>query len=182
MQSLAHYATQVEEICNLIDNETGDLTALQARFEQAGAEMSDKVDNWIGCLRGLKARVEQLKSIRDEYIQAARAAEKVEERLKDYLVLIMKQHPNIPFQGKTGKLRLQKNSAPSMEVDFERVDKTTYNVLDASLLSLEPSLNKYARAITYYVLDAASLKADIEANKGPTWAKLDHGSHVRIGV
>lgn len=182
MMSLAHYAKEVEDICALIDSETGDLTPLMARFEQASADMSTKVDNWVGYLRALKQRIDHLKAIQDEYKKAAKAAENTDKRLREYLKFQMESHPDIPFRGSEGSLRLQANSAAALTTTFDLPEKTVYKVIDQSLLSLEPSLNKYARAITFYVLDTEVLKRDAEAGKAPHWAKLERGKHVRIGV
>lgn len=179
-KSLAAYVFELEQICSEIDEETGVISDdLVLRFNGASLALADKVDGWIGFLDALKVSLAEAKERKERADNARRAFEAMNKRLRDYLKFVMETHPNTPFKGSEGSLALQRNPE-SVEIDFTTVDKTIYKAIDSSLLTLEPSLNNYVKAITAYVIDTERLKADLKAGVELSWARLTRGHHVRI--
>ncbi len=182
MASLAKYATEVEVVCQEIDNAEGTIpTDLINRFAFAQGELATKVDNFIGFLDAVKARVTTLKEHRDRVVKAIRTAESFERGLKDYVKFVMLANPGMQFKGEEGSFRLQRNP-PSLKIDFAREDKTIHAVVDPALIHLEPSLAKYVKAVSCFVIDTERLKEALEAGEEIPWARIEKDNkHVRIG-
>lgn len=180
MTSLAHYATEVELICQEIDAVDGPIPPeLVARFAAAQGELVGKVDRFIGFLDALKSRVALLKEHRDRATKAIRAAEGFERGLKEYVRTTMQAMPGIPYKGETGAFRLQRNP-PSLKIDFPRDDKTIYQAVDPVMLTLEPTLADYVKTVTAYVIDTEKLKAALDAGEKIPWARIEQGVHLRV--
>ncbi len=180
MTSLAKYATEVELVCQEIDNCEGEIPAeLIARFAAAQGDLVGKVDRFIGFLDAVKSRITLLKEHRERATRAIKAAENFERGLKEYVKGTMQAMPGLPYKGEAGGFRLQRNP-PSLKIDFPREDKSIHQAVDPAMLRLEPTLDDYIKHVTVYVIDTEKLKAALEAGEKIPWARIEKDNyHVR---
>ncbi len=182
--SLATYAMEVERLCALIDdNHDAELPLdLIQLFDEARGGLVAKSDAWIGVLTAVKYRAAQLKEQAEAYKKAQKSAEKLEERMHDYIKQVMTEFPQVPFRGSTGKICLQANSAAALVIDFDVGQKVLYKVVDIAQTAVCSGLSDYVEMVSHFVIDTARLKSDVESGKEFTWCRLKRGEHVRIRI
>ncbi len=180
MTSLARYATDLELVCQEIDNADGVISdELMARFDDAKLALSDKADRWINYLDMLKGMAETLKERKDRAAKAQKTAEALQKRLREYVKFVIEQNPGIPFVGTEGRITLQ-NKAEGVAYAFAIPDKTFYRVCDKTSLELEPSLLPYIQVSSVMTVDHDKVKADLKAGMQLRFATLTRGSSIRI--
>ncbi len=191
-QTLGEAVVELELVAREIEEVTSDLSdAMLERFSRAQLAVSERTDAWIQYLDAAKVLVAAGKDKRDRVERAYRAAQNLEKGLRRYLRFQLEAHPDVPFKGSLGSLRVQKNPE-ALRVDHEARDGetaaeisirdvTVRGVIHDRLFDLDPSLRGYAKEVTFTVLDREKLKGDLQAGLKLPWARLERGTHIRIG-
>lgn len=165
MISFAEAANYLENLCLEIDNAEEIDAAMQMLFQDSAQELAHQVDRRISFIKYAESQVDAAKKMRDEWQERADKFDAMIDRIKSNTVSTIKANPGVPYKGKLGALRVQKNSVPSLVIDDEE-----------SLLSIQ----RYQRRPIY--LDKGAVKRDLEQDLIVHGARLEYGEHLRIGV
>lgn len=157
-----------EMIAVMEEIEDGEITdeMYEALFADAGAALGDKVDAFAAVVRQLGTREEAMKTMAAHYAAKAATAERQAKALKQRMFDAMQALGTKKIVGSTATAAIQLSN-PRLVIDPG---------VDPRLL--EGDMAVYQR-ITYD-LDRTRIKADAVAGKGPEWAKIERGSHIRF--
>lgn len=189
MTTLAKYALEVESVCDEIDDLTEqgkDIPRdLIKRFDGANELLALKTDRWIGFLDAVAARLDLLREQKRRIKKAISAGEAMQTRLKDYVKFVLLEFAEqngkrLPFVGTEGQRLCLHNNPKSLQIDLKTENKMVYGCVDKNTILGESSLNGYLKVVPLYVIDKEKLKADIEAGKEVSWARIVQEAHVRI--
>lgn len=161
---LYEWTDQYLEVVNEVVEAGGELTPeLEARLEGIEAGLKEKVERVALVVRNLEAVAKGYDEEAARLKAQARARERSAKSLKEYLRIQLATAGLDVVEGERAKVRLQKNSAPSVQVTVhpEKLPPRFRQVkVDADKKKL--------------------LKAWKDGRKIPDGVKVEYGSHVRI--
>lgn len=165
MISFAEAAHSLETICQEIDSADDIDAAMQLIFQDSAQELSEQVDRRISYIKYAESQALTAREMRDEWETRMHKFDAIIGRLKLNTVKIIKENPGLPYKGRLGAFRVQKNSVPTLLIDDEE-----------ALLSIE----RYQRRPIF--LDKSAVKRDLEQGIVIHEARLEYGEHLRIGI
>jgi len=186
MKSLAEYAFEIERVCHeAAFSEEGLTDEMVLALSELEGNVAEKTDNWIGYLDSLKGRIADLEEKTNRFSMALRVAKNLEKRLKNHLVNILENTPNVSYKGELGSLKIQKNSSAKLTSDltevsvrFEYINRNDAVFSFLNWAEIEPYLERKE----YWILKKNAVKNDLKIGKEIEWAKLEQGNHLRIKV
>lgn len=179
MRSLAVIENNLQEMMQTID-ELEEITDDKIdEFLSLKEERALKIDNWISYIDNTKQIVATLKERRDRFQKAYKAAQSLQQRLKERIKYHIKEDKTgMKFSGKElGTLYLHKNPKSVAHL-VPLTEKTLYNVIsDPYYLDV---CKEYTIEISMVCLDLKRVKEDLLAGRELSWATIEQGSHVRV--
>lgn len=164
MISLHEAASNLERICDNIDSVDDISAELQSAFVEAGQDLASSVDRRISYIKYCESQIDAARNMREEWDDRAKKFETILDRIKQDAIAAIKANPNLPYKGMLGKLRVQKNSTPTL-VLTESFCAGIYNV-DKVITSL----------------DKKAIIEDLKQGEEIPGAKLEYGEHLRVGL
>lgn len=178
MKSLLTLSTELENLCEQIEEGKDITDEFLTEFGSAKLQHAEKVDNWCHVLRTITHNSAVYSERSETFARRAKTLENLELKLKDYLKMTIKAHPNLPWSGTEGdKIRVQK-SPESLKLNISLDKRSFTNVMYGE------GIDKYRNFIdvtTLYLLNKEKVKAYLQAGNELDWAKLEQGDHVRWG-
>lgn len=165
MISFQEAATNLERICDKIDNAEEISAELQSAFAEAGQDLASSVDRRISYIKYCESQIDAARNMREEWNDRANKFETILARIKQDAIAAIKANPNLPYKGKMGSLRVQKNSVPRLIIDDSQF-----------------SCDDYTQVETTTWLDKAAIIDDIKAGRPLLGARLEYGEHLRMGL
>jgi hypothetical protein len=174
-------ASQLAELCRVIDNGEDVDEVMLAMFEETGKALSDSVDRRQAFAEALKAAIATAKEHKKSVDSYQKQLERAQTRLKEITKEIMELHPDLPYKNSLGKkLAIVRNSKPSVKYDFELTYKSVRNIMpDGCGPFNEAEIVEYVKTVEVLTLDTGKVLADLEAGVELPWASLIQGTHLR---
>ena len=164
MISFFDAATTLEKICDQIDNSMEVTDMLRETFLESVDNLEAAVDRRISFIKYAESQIAAAKRMRDQWQDRAERFEKIVDSVEESTKMFMKSYPNMPYKGKLGSLRLQKNSVPALIIDREELDVS----------------DEYF--VHHTTLNKSKIKEELMNGKDIEGARLEYGEHLRIGV
>ncbi len=170
---LAEAALILAELCDRIDGGAEMVPALLEAFNDTRLALADAVDRRICFDTWVKGAIEAAKSARDEWISRSKQLEALHEAFKANTKAVLLQAPDIPYQGKLGKIALQKNP-PALRLAFG--DK----YVTPETIEMFGIPDRFLRVEVIRSVDIGAVKEAIQAGDQVPWADIEQGQHVRF--
>lgn len=180
MKSLLSLTTELELICEEIEQTEGDITnEMLEKFNNAKLAHAEKIDNWCHVFRTIAHNSAFYSERSKTLARRAKTLEKLEASLKEYVKHIVKSsEAELPWKGTEGDyLRVQK-SPESLKLDVMLDKRSFSNIILGE--NLAPYKN-FIEVCTLYLLNKESVKSYLKGGNYLDWAKLDQGEHLRVG-
>lgn len=173
---MAVAATELAMLCDAIDDGVEPSTALVTIFDERRLDLADAIDRRIMFITLVEGQIEQARAMRagwDEQVQRLKA---LLDTMRTKTKEILEAAPDLPYQGKLGKLAVQKNGGvPPLATTWGDRD------LSAAEIEMFGIDERYVKVETTYKLRTDVVVKDIEAGHSVEWAQLaPRGSHLRI--
>lgn len=166
-------ALVLAELCDKIDNGADLDQELVRAFDDAKLTLAAAVDRRIAFDTWIKGAIEAAREARTQWEERVQLLKAMHERFKANTLAIV-QAADVPYQGSLGKIRAQRNP---VGVKLTWGDK----LLSPDLIDMLGIDDRFVRVKTEYSIDAAAVKAALEAGEDLPWARLDQsGFHVRF--
>ncbi len=162
MFSFFEAATDLESLCDKIDNSPEITEDIKHMFEDAKSSLQQAVDRRISYVKYCESQIQSAKTNRDDWAKRAQRFEKILASIKEDTIATINANPSLPFRGTMGALIIQKNSVPSLNVDETSVAMKYWNKIP--------------------VLNRELIKRDLMAGEKVKGASLVQGHHLRIGL
>ncbi len=166
MISFYDAATNLERICEDIDYADDITQELKDVFAEANDNLTTAVDRRISYIKYCESQIDAALNMREEWNDRAKKFQKILERIKLETIDTIKANPNLPYRGEMGKLRVQRNSAPTLCIDEA---------------NFAPSQNCYIEKISK-TLNKQMIIEELKAGNEISGAWLEYGEHLRIGL
>lgn len=181
--SLEEAAADLSSLCEIIDNENGELNhAIEAVFSEGKLDLAASVFRRICFFDVCAERLQTYKRVQAEIRAAQKRLEDIVERVETMTISIMEAYPSVPYKSDIGVMRVQQNAQPKLVIDSRiKLDTASVsNILDAAdIKRFEISEDLY-EARTYYVLLIDTVKNCLKEDREIPWATLTTGRHLRI--
>lgn len=173
---MAVAATDLAFLCDEIDSGVEPSTALVARFNETRLELADAIDRRIVFIGMVEGSIEQARAMRAGWDAKVQQLKALHDTMRAKTKEIIEAQPDLPYQGRLGKLAVQKNGGVTPVV-------TTWGdrELTAELVDMFGIDERYFYAETTYKLRPEVVLKDLEAGEELGWAQLGpRGTHLRI--
>jgi len=160
------------QLCDAIDAGADVDAAVQAVFRETRLDLADAVDRRIVFFELLKAQIEAARSARNAWDVRKQELEEMLATLKAKTQEIIEEHPDLPYQGRFGKLAVQK-SPPKVETVWGDRE------LSPEIIQAFGVESRYVIQETHYKLDTRLVKSDLERGVPLAWASIGQGRHLR---
>ena len=170
---LAEAALILAELCDLIDGGAEIGPALMGAFNDTRLQLADAVDRRICFDTWIKGAQNAARRARDEWATRAKQLDALHDAFKENTKAVLLQAPDLPYQGKLGKIALQKNP-PALRLAFG--DK--YVTLETIEMFGIP--DRFLRVETIRSVDIGAVKEAIQGGDQVPWAEIEQGQHVRF--
>lgn len=165
MISFQEAAANLERICDTIDSAEEISEHLEAAFAGASSEFAYVVDKRISYMKYCESQISSAIDMIDQWTERAQRFQRILDRIKKDTINTVKANPSIPYRGKLGSIRVQRNSVPAL-------------VLDEAKFNGE----KYVEVKTVIGINKTAVIQDLKKGEQIPGAKLEYGEHVRIGL
>jgi hypothetical protein len=177
MTTLATLTTQLEAICDQIEDSDTLPDDLLERFADARLSHMSKIDNYVSLLSTIKSNAEYYETRAKQLQRRAKTCARIEAAVKERLLIQVMTHPNLPWASSEGdKLRAQK-SPEALEIDLPNKSRTFSHVVDSLPDDFNP---RYADHVTCTVLNTERIRTELAGGIDIPWARLVKRSHLRV--
>ncbi len=154
---------------------------VMARFALLRDQLAESVDERIALKQQMDDFIAGCKR-REDAIRAVR--KKVEvylDGLKAGVKAVMLEHPNQPYKGQLGTIKLQKNGGkPALRLRFPEDEKTFRHCIDPEAAALFEVPDEFLETITITRLRTDDVRQALGTGRTFPWAALERDSHARF--
>lgn len=176
MTTLSNIVNELERICAEIDESDALPKDLLERFASTQLEQKDKLSAYVAVIDQAQAASAYFQERANKLTKRAKTAERVAAAIKERLLFVMQQHPDLPWKSSDGDKFIACNSAPSLEIDLNYY-KTSYNYIVNELFEIP---EQFLDIVQLTCINSQKVKKYlIEGNK-LSWARLKHSKYLRI--
>lgn len=173
---MAVAATDLAMLCDAIEEGAEPSAAFVAVFSEKRLELAESVDRRIMFITLVEGQIEQARAMRAAWDQQVQRLKALLDTMRSKTKEIIEAVPDLPYQGKLGKLAVQKNGGPQ-PLATAWGDKD----LGPDEVELFGIDERYYQVETTYKLRSDVVLKDIEAGHPVEWAHLaPRGTHLRI--
>lgn len=166
------------ELMERIDSADDLTTELINEFSSAKLDVTDAIDRRKYVMAECETRIDAAKKMIKEVKDHVKRLEKVQQKIKYSTLCAMQLNPDMTYQDSIGRKLLIQKSPPKLEVELETENLSVSNCLNPNLIFREDVI-PYVQSRTYYVLDTAKVKSDLESGKEIVWAKLTQSEYLK---
>jgi hypothetical protein len=148
-------------------------------FAEAKADHQLKCQNYVNLIDVIKKESAYLSERAELLKQKSKTLDKVLDRVKERLVMMIDFFPDLPWRTKEGdKLRVQAN--PERLVTTYKLDQKTFRNVMVSIDDIEEA-TEFLVHHSFFTLDTERLKKALKEGRKFTFASLEQGGkHLRI--
>lgn len=170
---LALAAALLSELCERIDAGESPEGALLESFNDSRLALADAVDRRIAFDTWVKGAIDAAKEARDDWAAQAKRLEGLHDAFKKNTLQVVEGTPDVPYQGRLGKIAVQ-NNPPALETVFQE-KQLSGDMID--MFGIDP---EFYTVETVYKLNTKAVKAALAEGKSIPWALLTQGRSVRF--
>lgn len=163
MISFYEASQRLEYMCDAVDS-TEITDELIKDFAECKEDFSSAVDQRISYIKYCESQIDLATKMQNEWHDRASKFKNIIARIKQNTIDTINANPNLPYKGKLGSVRIQKNSVPALRYDED-----------------DFLHNERYRKISYSV-DTQMLTRDLKQGIPVPGASLEWGEHLRISV
>lgn len=182
-KTLGQIIGRLEAICEMLDEddhflEQSEITEL---MQEVKGELTEKTDHWIGYLQASKAALQHAEEQEKRWQKKRKSLERIEQKMKDYLIWSMRQTALPELKGADGRIKLYKNSQGRLNFTLP-VERLSLNHTLSPLIYHEISTQfpQFFQEVKILNVDADAIKKSIMDGKTLEFANIEFGQHVRI--
>jgi hypothetical protein len=150
-----------ENIWNLVDDETMDLTVLESALQQIEGQIEVKMQNSAIIVKGLETEVAAFKGEEKRLADRRRALENKQNWLKNYMTQELERMGIDKVKAGVFTVSLQ-NNPPAVEITGE---------VPGAFITIVPE---------QYIPDKKKISEHLKAGNEVEWAKLTQGKSLRV--
>lgn len=176
MTTLSNIVNELDRICTEIDESDALPNDLLERFASTQLEQKDKLSAYVAVIDQAQAASAYFQERANKLTKRAKTAERVASAVKERLLFVMQQHPELPWQSSDGDKFTACNSQPSLEIDLNYY-KTSYNYILNDLFGIP---EQFIDIVQLTCLNSQKVKKHLLDGNKLSWARLQHSKYLRI--
>lgn len=162
MITMTDAAGALERLCDEMENISDITEQVQALFAEKSLKLSEAVDRRIRYIEYLKSQIAHADMVAMNWDIRKKKMELVLDKLKEDTIQVVKSS-TVPMIGEIGRLKVVKNSVPTVVVDENDEDLKLF----------------YTREKLTRILDKTAIRQDLLSGIQIRGAKLEYGEHLR---
>ncbi len=174
--SLYSAIADLELICQEIDNSVEISEALNHRFNDLNASVSERVDAAVWFRKAIAASIGSVKETADAWRAKLKTLEALDVRFDQYLLECISTHNGEPLRGDEGALAAVKNP-PAIKYGVPLLDKSYTKILDKVMEYDIPQ--EYLEMVSFFKINTEAVKAALDSGKELSFAKKTQGERIK---
>ncbi len=169
----AQAVEDLNDICRYIDDGADVDAALSQTFNELKLDLADAVDRRVVFFQNLDGSIDSAIAACESWKREAERLESIKLKLMERTRSMMEAFPDLPYQGKFGRLKIVNNGGVQPLSVKANVEKKHVNniVSEDELVRLGVS-REYYKSVTYFTLINESIRKSIESGEKIEWAEL----------
>lgn len=170
-------ANSLDLFMQAIDNMNDVDGEIEKLFSELISNTQYQTENTIKFLRFVENEIDHLENHRKIIVQEKRKLEDLLNKVKEFILKKIETMGDKPFESKIGKLKAQKNSVASVEIEFNTFDTHKFEAVHEETI-LQYNLQLFVKPVTFYKLDKVAIKKYIENGGKVDGCSLKIGKHL----